>query len=688
MGFSCQTLQAQAFSYEMVTVGDAGNRPSVYGYGEVNWEYQIGTYEVTIQQYADFLNAVAVTEDPYDLYDQRMASDLNSAGILRTSGSSGYIYTVMDNGGNSASRPITYVSWYDAARFANWMANGQPIGVTASGTSTEDGAYELFGMVSGTAPVKNTINPNTGEVPVFYIPSEDEWYKAAFYSQSRYAGVGGYFQYATQTDATPGNVIGGDSNQVNYIFQPPGTYSVTQDTELSPSQNYLTDVGSFFGSASYYGTFDQNGNVWEVTDSAYGTDRSLMVARGGGWTSYDNYLWDSYRLSLASSSESSNGGFRLAAPVPEPSLCALALAGLAGALFAVRRRGGRVAILAAALLGSILGDGRADPIDYQMTAVGDAGNTASPATGLGSVNADYQIGVYDVTIQQYTDFLNAVAVTADPFSLYNPSMATDLNVAGILRTSGSNGYTYSVIDNGGVSGNRPVTYVSWFDAARFANWMANGQPVSVLPSDASTENGAYDLSFAFTGIAPSKNTINPNTGEAPLFYIPTEDEWYKAAFYSPDYNGTGSAGYYTYATQNDDTPGNSDFSGTNQVNIYVGKFAVTQSNVYSDSQNYLTDVGAFFNSESYYGTFDQNGNVYQWNDLDGTSNASRGLIGGFWFGGPNSAASTTISSQAATYEGNDVGFRLAAPVPEPGVSVLAALAGMALLVWSRRKAGP
>lgn len=56
-----------------------------------------------------------------------------------------------------------------------------------------------------------------------------------------------------------------------------------------------------------------------------------------------------------------------------------------------------------------------------------------------------------------------------------------------------------------------------------------------------------------------------------------------------------------------------------------------------------------------------NGNAYQWNDLDASANASRGVIGGFWFGGPNSASNTTVAGQAATYEGSDVGFRLAAP---------------------------
>ena len=96
--------------------------------------------------------------------------------------------------------------------------------------------------------------------------------------------------------------------------------------------------------------------------------------------------------------------------------------------------------------------------------VTDAGNT-DEASVYGSVNYEYSIGKYEVSLAQYTRFLNAVAAS-DTYSLYNPSMATDLNNAGIERSGDVGSYTYAVIG----SGNRPVTYVSWFDAARYCNW--------------------------------------------------------------------------------------------------------------------------------------------------------------------------------------------------------------------------
>ncbi|NBV47376.1 MAG: PEP-CTERM sorting domain-containing protein, partial [Planctomycetia bacterium] len=79
---------------------------------------------------------------------------------------------------------------------------------------------------------------------------------------------------------------------------------------------------------------------------------------------------------------------------------------------------------------TITAPARAVTID--MVTVGNAGNSNDNTTGYGAVAYEYQIGKYDVTIQQYTDFLNAVALS-DPYSLYNTSMASDLNIAGISR---------------------------------------------------------------------------------------------------------------------------------------------------------------------------------------------------------------------------------------------------------------
>jgi len=193
-----------------------------------------------------------------------------------------------------------------------------------------------------------------------------------------------------------------------------------------------------------------------------------------------------------------------------------------------------------------------------MVTVGNPGNANDTGgTNNGAVAYSYQIGKYDVTIGQYTSFLNAADPSGtNPNGIYNASMATDLNIAGISYTSGASaGSKYAVISNGGDSSNRPITYVSWFDAARFANWMTNGQGAG------STETGAYTLGNATTGPAVA---VNPGAA----FYIPTNDEWYKAAYFSPNYGGVGVAGYTDYATQSDtpSAPGNIIGSTANQAN--------------------------------------------------------------------------------------------------------------------------
>ena len=121
-------------------------------------------------------------------------------------------------------------------------------------------------------------------------------------------------------------------------------------------------------------------------------------------------------------------------------------------------------------------------IDMVMVPVGNPGNASDPATGYGSVSQDYQIGKYDVTIGQYTTFLNAVAAISDPDGLYDPAMGIDKTSGGISQVSESGVYVYSVVGPYGATppgatsdSERPITNVTWFDAARFANWMANGE---------------------------------------------------------------------------------------------------------------------------------------------------------------------------------------------------------------------
>ena len=161
-------------------------------------------------------------------------------------------------------------------------------------------------------------------------------------------------------------------------------------------------------------------------------------------------------------------------------------------------------------------------ITLDLATVGNPGNRADPITGFGAVKETFQLSAKAITIELYTKFLNAVAKTGTN-QLFNPLMQSDLNIAGIKRQGSSGNFRYSVINNSGSSKNRPITYVSWRDAARFANWMSNGQPRGAQ-NKRTTEDGAYNLRKYDTK-APPVNTINPNTGRAPVFFIPSEDQW-------------------------------------------------------------------------------------------------------------------------------------------------------------------
>lgn len=270
------------------------------------------------------------------------------------------------------------------------------------------------------------------------------------------------------------------------------------------------------------------------------------------------------------------------------------------------------------------------------------GNTenAADTTGFGAVAHTYQISKYEVTNAQYGAFLNATAQT-DSYGLYNENMSS----FGITRSGDSGTYNYNVT---GALANRPVVYVSWFDAARFANWMVNGL------GSGSTETGAYTLNGATSGI------VLANAGAQ--VYIPTENEWYKAAYYN--------ATTQTYSAYP---------NGESSISTADANYGSTGS----------SDVGSYSNDPSYYGTFDQGGNVWEWNDavLTGSQRGLRGGAGlngfGGIFDGVSGPASSTRGSLFSTDEYANAGFRLAS-VPEPGAMVLTVLASGMMLIRRKR----
>ncbi len=316
-------------------------------------------------------------------------------------------------------------------------------------------------------------------------------------------------------------------------------------------------------------------------------------------------------------------------------------------------------------------------VNIDTVAIGNPGNAdddevmvTDSTTGYGAVSYAYNVGKFEVTAGQYTEFLNAVAAT-DTYSLYKTSMDSNILGCQITRLGSSGSYTYSVAVDWM---NRPVNYVSWGDAARFANWLHNDQPTGTQ-DNSTTEDGAYYLNGAISDAALL--TVNRETDWK--WAIPSEDEWYKAAYHKSD-GVTGN--YFDQATSSDTTPSNDLIvpDPGNNVTFWEGGSDYTIGNPY-----YRTEVGAHENSERPYGTFDQAGNVYEWNEaiLDESNEmildeSKRGIRGGGYGSGTGNLPAWHRSYGSPTFQGAGFGFRVV-QVPEPATLGLLIMGGLALL---------
>jgi hypothetical protein len=244
---------------DFAAIGNAGNSADTTGYGAVSHNYRIGTKEITANQWQTIDTA---------------------AGI----GGSGYW---------SGNQPAASISWYDAARFCNYLTSGNKY----SGAYNFDQSGNFLGID------RNSAVSSYGTV--YVIPTEDEWYKAAYYTGSSYS------LYANGQ-----NTIPAADNGWNYDG---GLYSDPWNVGAgTPEQN---------------GTFDMMGNVWEWNETLIGSNRGV---RGGSYGCYDYQLISSYRYDADPFYQSVVGGlgFRVAS-IPEPAT--LLLLGLGGMFLRKRK---------------------------------------------------------------------------------------------------------------------------------------------------------------------------------------------------------------------------------------------------------------------------------------------------------------------------------------------------------------
>lgn len=278
--------------------------------------------------------------------------------------------------------------------------------------------------------------------------------------------------------------------------------------------------------------------------------------------------------------------------------------------------------------------------------VGHPGNPADPQLdgSFGSVDYLFDIAKYEVSAGQYATFLNAVAAT-DSYGLYNPLMWTHEHGCKIEQSGSPGSHTYDVATDWA---NRPVNFVSFGDALRFANWLHNGQPHGAQDLS-TTEDGSYFLDGRATDDELEDVLREPDA----TWVVPSEDEWYKAAYHTND-GLTGT--YFSYPMSVDGGISNdlSDPDPGGHATFYTHPNDSTIGAPY-----YRTEVGAHENSAGPYGTFDQGGNVAEWNESIPLFNG-RGMRGGaFLWGSDQLGAWSRPIEFHSSDEFSEIGFRVA-----------------------------
>lgn len=277
-------------------------------------------------------------------------------------------------------------------------------------------------------------------------------------------------------------------------------------------------------------------------------------------------------------------------------------------------------------------------VDIDFVTIGNPGNAADTVTQdwgeplhCGAVDYEFRMGKYEITNAQWNAFVNLAGAPTgnDPYAYDSSAYFTGLQ--------------------------QPTNEVSWYEAAQFCNYLTSGNKLQ----------GAYLFQDGwFTGI----DRAAAQTAYGTIYVIPTEDEWYKAAYHKND-GVTGN--YWLYPTRSNSTPSNDLIHPDpgNNANFYQNGYTI-------GSPDYLTNVGEFENSASAYGTFDQGGNVWEWNETAFGSN--RGLRGGSsFYSGIYDPRSSIRYYSGPNYENVTIGFRVAS-VPEPCGLALLLVGGLIL----------
>ena len=275
---------------------------------------------------------------------------------------------------------------------------------------------------------------------------------------------------------------------------------------------------------------------------------------------------------------------------------------------------------------TFVGVGGQFDIDF-VTISGDT----NPTSGYGQVTGDYRMGRLEISNDQFAKF-----------AANNPYF-TD--------------------------GTVPANNVTWFEAAQFTNYL-----------NTSTGNqAAYKFTADVMGVwqdgEDGYDASNPFRNSNAKYFMPTEDEWVKAAYW----NGMS---LQRYATKSDESLTQGDGTSGTGWNYYDFK---CYDPGYATNPAGPWDVGS--GSEELNGTFDMMGNVYEWMESnysgDFNADSSRGVRAGSYDYDYFYLSSFIRGTYNPNGEDHSLGFRVASNVPEPCSLVLLGLGG--LVLRSRKK---
>ncbi len=228
--------------------------------------------------------------------------------------------------------------------------------------------------------------------------------------------------------------------------------------------------------------------------------------------------------------------------------------------------------------------------------------------------------------------------------------------------------------------NKPATNITWNEAARFVNWLNTS--TGGFPAYKFTTGGVNDnLALWSPADTLDYDPANRFRSKRATYVLPSADEWFKAAYYDPNYGGPGVGGYWNYPTGSDATPTPVASGTLPETAVYGQPFAQGPADIFN--------AGGL----SPFGVMALGGNAREWDEtglnlVNDSGAVSRGTRGTGWLDEFNGLHQASRGNSAPTLSNSALGFRVVslapAAIPEPSTYALV-LTGLTALAWTRSR---